>query len=83
MKSKSKKGLTAKQKRLTGKEETGQGDDVELLDGYIVVVHEQVQQVDGQVASRGTQMVAVTQDGQQVRKVSPHADLGRVGSVGW
>lgn len=67
--------------KLTGQEQTGEGDDVELLDGHVIVVHEQVQQVDGQVARRGTQLVAVAQDGQQVREVAPHADLRRVGPV--
>lgn len=45
------------------------------------MVHEEVQEVDGQMARCGTQLVAVTEDGQQVGKVAAHANLGRVGMV--
>lgn len=66
---------------LTGQEKAGECNDIELLDGHVIVVHEEVQQVDGQMARCGTQLVAVTEDGQQVGKVAPHANLGRVGMV--
>lgn len=45
------------------------------------MVHEEVEQVDGQMACRGAQLVAVTEDGEQVGKVAPHADLRRMSMV--
>lgn len=66
---------------LTSKQQAGERNDIELFDSHIIVVHEQVQQVDGQMACRRTELVAIAQDGQQVCKVSPHADLRGVGSV--
>lgn len=45
------------------------------------MVHEEVEQVDGQVASRGAQLVAITEDGEQVSKVASHSDLRRMSMV--
>lgn len=45
------------------------------------MVHEQVQQVHGQVTRCGAELVAITQDGQQVCKVAPHSDLRGVGPI--
>lgn len=74
--------VETRRRGLTGEEQAGQGDDIELLDGDVVVVHEEVQEVDGQVAGGGAQLVAVAQNGQQVGKVATHADLWRERPVG-
>ncbi len=68
---------------LTGQEETGEGDDVQLTHRYIIVVHKEVEQVDGQVTCRRAKLVSVTENSEQVSKVPPHPDLWRLGLVRW
>lgn len=75
------KNLQGSTKEPTCEEQTGKGNDIELLDSHVVVVHEQVQEVNGQVARRRTEVVAVAEDGEQVCKVAAHANLRGVGPV--
>lgn len=48
---------------------------MKLLHGDVVAVHEQVQQVDGQVSGCGTQPEVVADNGHQVGKVPSQAEL--------
>lgn len=68
---------------LTGQEEAGEGDDIQLPHRYVIVVHKEVEQVDGQVTCCRAQLVSVTENSEQVGKVPAHPDLWRVGLVGW
>lgn len=54
---------------------------MELLHGDGVAVHEQVQQVDGQVSGCRTQPEVVAHNGHQVGKVSSQAELRRLSFV--
>lgn len=60
---------------LTGQKKTGEGDHVKLLQRDVIAVHEEVQQVDGQVSGRGTQLEAVADNGYEVCKVSSQVEL--------
>lgn len=62
-------------RELTGQEETRERDNVKLLHCDVVAVHEQVQQVDGQVSGCRTQPEVVADDGHQVGKVPSQAEL--------
>lgn len=48
---------------------------MKLLHGDVVAVHEQVQQVDGQVSGCRTQSEVVADDGHQVCKIPSQAEL--------
>lgn len=48
---------------------------MKLLHRDIIAVHEEVQQVDGQVPGRRAQPEAVADDGYEVCKVSPQTEL--------
>lgn len=61
--------------KLTGQEEAGERHHVELLHGDVIAVHEEVQQVDGEVASCRTQPETVADDGNEVCEVPPEAEL--------
>lgn len=54
---------------------------MKLLHCDVVAVHEQVQQVDGQVSGCRTQLEVVADDGHQVSKVPSQAELRRLSFV--
>lgn len=56
---------------------------MKLLQCDIVSVHEEVQQVDGQVSGCRTQPEAVAYDGDEVCKVSSQVQLWGLAFVGW
>lgn len=55
---------------------------MKLLHCDIIAVHEEVQQVDGQVSGCRAQPEAVADDGYEVCKVSSQAELGGLSFVG-
>lgn len=55
---------------------------MELLHRHVVAVHEEVQQVDGQVSGCGAQPEVAAEDGQEVREVPPEGQLRGLASVG-
>lgn len=55
---------------------------MELLHCDIIAVHEEVQQVDGQVSGCRTQPEAVADDGYEVCKVSSQVELRGLAFVG-
>lgn len=68
--------------RLTGQKKTREGDHVKLRHRDIIAVHEEVQQVDGEVSGCGTQPEAVADDGDEVCEVSPQVELRGLAFVG-
>lgn len=60
---------------LTGQDKTRERHNVKLLHCHIVAVHEQVQQVDGQMSGCRTQPEVVASDGQEVDKVPSQVEL--------
>lgn len=69
------------ERELTGQEKTRERDNVKLLHRDVVAVHEQVQQVDGQVSGCRTQPKVVADNGHKVGKVSSQAELRRLSFV--
>lgn len=60
---------------LTGQKKTRERDHVKLLHRDVIAVHEEVQQVDGQVPGRRTEPEAVADNGYEVCEVSPQIEL--------
>lgn len=66
----------------TRQKQAGEGDHVELLHRDIITVHEEVQQVDGQVPGCGAEAEVVADDGDEVREVPPEVQLRGLAFVG-
>lgn len=55
---------------------------MKLLHGDVIAVHEEVQEVDGQVSGCGAEPEVVADDGNEVSKVTPEAELRGLSFVG-
>lgn len=48
---------------------------MQLLDGDVIAVHEQIQQVDGEVSRRRAEREAIAHNGDQIGKIAPEVQL--------
>lgn len=54
---------------------------MQLLDGAVIAVHEQVQQVDCKMSGRRAECEAIAHNGDQISKIPPEIQLRRLALV--
>lgn len=54
---------------------------MQLLNGDVIAIHKQVQQIDGKVSSRRAECEAIAYNGNQVSKIPPETQLRRLAFV--